>query len=80
MSIRVGLYDFFAYTIPGGLYLFTIAYLSIILGWVKIDFQILDNLSVIQVGVLIALGPPRLRTACTPPPGAEASTSRWCRL
>jgi hypothetical protein len=55
MSIRVGLYDFFAYTIPGGLYLFTIAYLGIILGWVKIDFQILDNLSVIQIGLLIAL-------------------------
>jgi hypothetical protein len=55
MSIRVGLYDFFAYTIPGGLYLFTITYLGIILGWIKIDFQVFNNLSVMQVSVLIAL-------------------------
>lgn len=55
MSIRVGLYDFFAYTIPGSLYLFTIVYLGLILEWVHVDSQMLNNLSLIQVGVFIAL-------------------------
>jgi hypothetical protein len=54
MSIRVGLYDFFAYTIPGSLYLFTIIYLGVVLGWVYIDFQMLNNLSLVQIGGFIA--------------------------
>lgn len=55
MSIRVGLYDFFAYTIPGSLYLFTVIYLGVVLGWLYIDFQLLNNLSLVQIGGFIAL-------------------------
>ena len=55
MSIKIGIYDFFAYTIPGVFYLFTIAYLCTIFGLVAIDVQSLDNLSTLQVLVLAIL-------------------------
>ena len=38
MSIKVNAYDFFAYTIPGGLILFTILYALNIFGVIQIDF------------------------------------------
>ena len=45
MSIRIGLYDFFAYTLPGVFYLLIVAFGLVIFGFVKIDFQSLSNLS-----------------------------------
>ncbi len=55
MSIRLGLYDLFAYTIPGSLYIFCIAHLAMILGWTTLDFQLLSSLSAVQVFILAAL-------------------------
>jgi len=55
MSIRIGIYDFFAYTIPGGFYLLTIAYLCLISGLATIDFQSLSNPSIVQAIVVAIL-------------------------
>jgi len=54
MSVRIGIYDFFAYTIPGSLYLTTIAYLCSTLGLIQIDSQVLSALSTLQV-ILLAI-------------------------
>ncbi|MFN8596392.1 MAG: hypothetical protein U0559_09450 [Anaerolineae bacterium] len=48
MSIRIGIYDFFAYTIPGALYLIAVGYLATIFGLAAIDFQWLANLAGLQ--------------------------------
>lgn len=48
MSVRISIYDFFAYTIPGGLYLFTIAYACTAWGLLRIDWLTLD-LSIAQI-------------------------------
>lgn len=49
MSIRIGIYDFFAYTIPGALYLIAVGYLATIFGLAALDFQWLANLAGLQV-------------------------------
>ena len=56
MSIPFGIYDFFASTLPGGLYFFIIIYLCAITGVIQIDFQALNNLSTIQIiaGAMVA--------------------------
>lgn len=55
MSISVGIYDFFAFTIPGGLYLATIIYLSTALGLVQVKINDFSNLSLIQIVVGVAV-------------------------
>jgi len=55
MSVRVGIYQLFARAIPGGFYLFTIFYLCVLFGLVTIDFQSLNNLSVIWAVVFAVL-------------------------
>jgi len=54
MSIRIGIYDFFAFTVPGIFYLLTSTYVGIILGLIKIDFNTLTEVSVLFV-ILMAL-------------------------
>lgn len=54
MSIRISIYDFFAYTIPGGLYLFTVIYICTILGIIQIDWLSLD-LPIAQMIVIAGL-------------------------
>jgi len=54
MSIKISIYDFFAYTIPGGFYLFTIAYACSVFGLITFDFQALADLSIIQVLLIAA--------------------------
>lgn len=49
MSIRIGIYDFFAYTIPGALYLIAVGYLATIFGLAALNFQWLANLAGLQV-------------------------------
>ena len=49
MGIKVTLYDFFAYTIPGGFYIATFVYLGVMLGFISIDAQILESLSLSQI-------------------------------
>ena len=54
MSIRISIYDFFAYTIPGSIYLFIAIYACTIFGIVHIDWLSLD-LSVVQIIVIAGL-------------------------
>lgn len=58
MSIRIGIYDFFAYTIPGGFYLFTILFFCTNFGVLTVDSQwisglALDSLTFILIGAAI---------------------------
>jgi hypothetical protein len=53
MSVTISIYDFFAYTIPGALYLFTVLYACAVLGFLEIDWLSLD-LSLVQI--IIAAG------------------------
>src|SRR5262245_13164097 len=45
MPFRVGVYEFFARTIPGAFYIFTLLYLCNISSLVKINWQTLNNIS-----------------------------------
>ncbi|MCP4371827.1 MAG: hypothetical protein GY797_27475 [Deltaproteobacteria bacterium] len=42
MSIKIGIYDFFAYTIPGGIYLVSVIYLGYIFQSFNLDFATVD--------------------------------------
>jgi hypothetical protein len=44
MNVRIGLYDFFAYTVPGGVYLFTLGYILVRLQVIQVNQQIQDFL------------------------------------
>jgi len=52
MTIKISIYDFFAYTIPGAFYVLTIAYVCSFLGLIAIDFQALSGFSLIQALVI----------------------------
>jgi hypothetical protein len=56
MSITIGIYDFFAYTLPGGFYLFLICYCLWLLNLIQIDFQTLNTVEtpVMFLGLSIA--------------------------
>ena len=54
MSVPIGIYDFFAQTLPGSLYLFIVFYFCSITGLVNIDFKAINNLTGLQI-VLIAM-------------------------
>lgn len=54
MSVTVGVYDFFSYTLPGGLYLFFLWSTFARLGAAPPPIQI-SNLSIIQVVILVVL-------------------------
>ena len=55
MSIRIGLYDFFAYTIPGGFYLLTLGYLLISYTKWTINFQVLGDFTTLIAFLLITI-------------------------
>ncbi len=48
MTIQLGIYDFFAYAVPGGLYLLLLTYLLASFSGGKFDFASLSNLSLVQ--------------------------------
>ena len=52
MSIKVSLYDFFAYTIPGAVYLAVAGYSAFLLGLLNIDLATLNNIS-LMTGVFL---------------------------
>ena len=52
MGIKVTLYDFFAYTIPGGFYLATFIYLGTVLGLFSIDLQMIENITLAQIAII----------------------------
>lgn len=53
--IKISIYDFFAYTIPGGFYLFTIAYLCTSFDWFTIDLKSFTDLSLAGFFVIAIL-------------------------
>lgn len=55
MSINIGLYDFFAYTIPGVFYLILIGFWINALGLVKIDLKMIDS-SALSIIVIAGAG------------------------
>jgi hypothetical protein len=54
MNVKISVYDFFAYAIPGGLILFIIAYALIIFGLIPFDVLLLSP-SLAQITVIIGL-------------------------
>lgn len=54
MSIQFGVYDFFAYAMPGGLYLLSFIY--IYASFVGIKFDLLSNLSIVQILIVTVFG------------------------
>ena len=48
MTIQLGIYDFFAYAVPGGLYLLLLTYLLAVFSGNKFDFASLSDLSLVQ--------------------------------
>jgi len=56
MSIRVGLYDFFAYTLPGIFYLALIGFWLNTVGLLVIDFSALKDFSLVVLFAIISVG------------------------
>ena len=56
MSIRISLYDFFAYTIPGIFYLIIAAFLFYALGLIEIDLNTFSNLSIPYIFIIVGAG------------------------
>jgi hypothetical protein len=56
MSIRVGLYDFFAYTLPGIFYLAIIGFWLNTIGLSVVDFSILNGFSLAVLFVIVVAG------------------------
>ncbi len=56
MSLRIGLYDFFAYTLPGVLYILVITYGLNLFGFVNIDLSLFSNLSLFSFLILVGTG------------------------
>ena len=48
MNIRLGIYEIFSRIVPGGLYIFTVGQLLVILGIVVPDWQVLNSLSLVS--------------------------------
>jgi hypothetical protein len=53
MSIQFGIYDFFAYAVPGGLYLFSLIYILSVFTGTKFDFAVLSNLSIVSIVLIV---------------------------
>lgn len=56
MSIRVGLYDFFAYTLPGIFYLAIIGFWLNTVGLLLVDFSVLKDFSLVVLFVTLGAG------------------------
>ena len=56
MSIRVGIYDFFAYTLPGGFYLLISLFGLAVFGVIKVNLSMLNSLSLFSFLILLVAG------------------------
>lgn len=56
MSIRIGLYEFFAYTVPGVVYLLIAGFAASIFGLLPITWQALNDLSLTSLALLVGAG------------------------
>ena len=52
MSLTIGIYDFFAYTIPGAFYLMVAAYAAALFGKVQVDVAQVNDLSLLSALIL----------------------------
>lgn len=54
MNIGLGVYDIFSRIIPGGFYLFVFVQFAVVMGWLKLDWKILNDASILSsVGILL---------------------------
>lgn len=54
MNIRLGIYEFFARIIPGAFYMAGLAQFLVVIGLLKVDWQMLNNISlVVSVGLIV---------------------------
>lgn len=54
MNLRFGIYDIFSRIVPGGFYLFAFVELVVALNWIKFDWTLLSNVSlVISLGLIV---------------------------
>ncbi len=74
MNVRIGLYDFFAYTVPGGIYLFTIIYVLVKAHVIHVS-QRIEDFALSATGVILI-------TIASYVSGLlfDFFTSRWVRL
>ncbi len=74
MNVRIGLYDFFAYTVPGGIYLFTITYVLARVEIIQMN-QRIEDFAVSATGVILI-------TIASYTSGLlfDFFTSKWVRL
>jgi hypothetical protein len=56
MSIRISLYDFFSYTIPGIIYLIIIGFWANAFGLVNVDIKTINSLSVSSALIIVGAG------------------------
>jgi hypothetical protein len=56
MSIRIGLYDFFAHTIPGVFYILVAAFALAVFGYIDIDAGFLGSLSIFAFLIVLGSG------------------------
>ena len=55
MNIRLGIYEIFSRIVPGGLYIFAVGQLLVILGVIVLDWQLLNNLSLIMTITVVSV-------------------------
>lgn len=54
MTIGLGVYDIFSRIVPGGFYLFVFVQFAVVMGWLKLDWKILNDANVLSsVGILL---------------------------
>jgi hypothetical protein len=53
MNVRLGIYEIFSRIVPGCLYIFAVGQVLVILGVIDIDWQVLNNLSLISLAGII---------------------------
>ena len=56
MSVRIGIYDFFAYTVPGIFYILVIIYGLTVFGFTRVDLNMINNISLFSIFVIIGAG------------------------
>src|SRR5215211_3679945 len=56
MSIRIGLYDSFAYTLPGTFYLFIIGFWLNVFCLIRMDLRTINKLSLLFLFIILGAG------------------------
>lgn len=56
MAIRISLYDFFAYTVPGVFYLLVVGFAAVVFGLLPADWSAFNDLSLTALIILVGAG------------------------